>query len=333
VRENFNRPLNRHLEPLPMEKSTMANQPRISVVIPAYNAEHTIARTLDSVLAQTRPVDEVIVIDDGSRDGTTALVSSYASAVRCISQPNAGVAAARNQGIQIARGDWIAFLDADDAWLPEKIERQIPELRPGVDVVNTYVVDQLNVYDKEITFESLWIHNRIGTSTVIARKSTLLEAEGFVEDRRLMSVEDYNLWLRLAGSGKTFTTVREPLTLYTPAAGNLSSQLQRVIQAELFNLELIAGQFHLTESDIAAKRANIYEEYARSYFWMREMLQARQCYAEVLRDRPTLKAALYWAATFVPPFLLNVRRLESRQPPSVEATSSTISSIPLAASR
>jgi hypothetical protein len=253
--------------------------------------------------------------------------------VRCISQPNAGVAAARNQGIQIARGDWIAFLDADDAWLPEKIERQIPELRPGVDVVNTYVVDQLNVYDKEITFESLWIHNRIGTSTVIARKSTLLEAEGFVEDRRLMSVEDYNLWLRLAGSGKTFTTVREPLTLYTPAAGNLSSQLQRVIQAELFNLELIAGQFHLTESDIAAKRANIYEEYARSYFWMREMLQARQCYAEVLRDRPTLKAALYWAATFVPPFLLNARRLESRQPPSVEATSSTISSIPLAASR
>ncbi|MHC5139531.1 MAG: glycosyltransferase family 2 protein, partial [Planctomycetota bacterium] len=100
----------------------------ISAVIPAYNAAKYIARSIDSVLAQTHPVDEIVIVDDGSTDNTAAIIKDYGDKVRYIHQPNAGVSAARNTGIEAATGNWIAFLDADDEWLPEKIKRQVENL-------------------------------------------------------------------------------------------------------------------------------------------------------------------------------------------------------------
>ena len=99
----------------------------VSAVIPAYNSEATLGRALDSVLAQTRPADEIIVVDDASTDGTASLARSYADrGVRLLSLPERrGAAAARNAGIGAAKGDWIAFLDADDEWLPAKLEKQV----------------------------------------------------------------------------------------------------------------------------------------------------------------------------------------------------------------
>ena len=98
----------------------------ISVVIPAWNAEETLARALESVLAQTRPPDEIIVVDDASTDGTVRLAKSYADqGVSFLSlRERRGAAAARNTGIRGAKGRWIAFLDADDEWLPTKLEKQ-----------------------------------------------------------------------------------------------------------------------------------------------------------------------------------------------------------------
>ena len=97
----------------------------ISAVIPAYNAEKYIARTLESVLSQTRPADEIIVVDDGSTDGTCEVVKSFGEKVRYIHQENAGVSAARNTGIENARCELIAFLDADDEWLAEYLQIQM----------------------------------------------------------------------------------------------------------------------------------------------------------------------------------------------------------------
>ncbi len=96
----------------------------ISAVIPAYNCEQYVARAICSVLDQTRPVSEIIVVDDGSTDGTADVIRSFGDQVALIQQTNAGVSAARNTAIRAAKGDWIAFLDADDEWLPDKIERQ-----------------------------------------------------------------------------------------------------------------------------------------------------------------------------------------------------------------
>jgi glycosyltransferase involved in cell wall biosynthesis len=96
--------------------------PRIASVIPAFNREATIGRAIESALAQTRPPFEVIVVDDGSRDGTRAVVEAFGSRVRCLSQPNAGGAAARNAGARAATAEWVAFLDSDDYWTPGHLE-------------------------------------------------------------------------------------------------------------------------------------------------------------------------------------------------------------------
>ena len=101
----------------------------ISVVIPAYNAGRFIRRTIDSVLAQTYTDYEIIVVDDGSTDNTAEIVKSYGSKVRYIYQQNAGDGAARNTGIYAAKGEWIAFLDHDDEWLPEKLRLQMELLK------------------------------------------------------------------------------------------------------------------------------------------------------------------------------------------------------------
>lgn len=96
----------------------------ISVIIPAWNAERHIGRAIGSVLAQSRPAEEIIVVDDGSTDGTAQAVRAFGKAVRLIEQPNAGVSVARNTGIAAATGNWIAFLDADDEWMPDKLRFQ-----------------------------------------------------------------------------------------------------------------------------------------------------------------------------------------------------------------
>jgi len=94
---------------------------KVSAIIPTFNRIGYIHRAIDSLLAQTVPVDEVVIVDDGSTDGTAnAVEASYGSRVRVVRQPNAGVSGARRRGIQEARGEWVAFLDSDDEWLPER---------------------------------------------------------------------------------------------------------------------------------------------------------------------------------------------------------------------
>src|SRR5665213_1535655 len=100
----------------------------VSVVIPAYNAELFIARAIDSVLSQTTPVSEIIVIDDGSTDSTLDLVRGYGDKVRLIAQSNGGPARARNVGVAISSGKYVAFLDADDWWDPDKTKQQLDSL-------------------------------------------------------------------------------------------------------------------------------------------------------------------------------------------------------------
>ncbi len=103
----------------------------ISVVIPAYNAAAFVGEAVASVLGQTRQPDEIIVVDDGSTDGTAALVRRTYPSVIVLEQPNSGVSIARNNGLDAARGDWVAFLDADDVWAPTKLERQWARIAAG----------------------------------------------------------------------------------------------------------------------------------------------------------------------------------------------------------
>lgn len=112
-------------------------QPPISVIIPVYNSERYVDAALESVLAQSRPPTEIIVVDDGSTDQSAQVARRYQPIVQVLHQPHAGPGAARNLGVSVAQGELLAFLDADDLWLPDKLERQVTYLQnhPGIDIV------------------------------------------------------------------------------------------------------------------------------------------------------------------------------------------------------
>jgi len=119
--------------------TSMASAPLVSVVMPAYNVAWCVGRAVDSVLAQDYERRELIVVNDGSTDETRALLAGYGERVTVIDQENRGMSAARNAGIRRARGDYVAFLDADDRWLPGKLSRQVElmETRPELGFCST----------------------------------------------------------------------------------------------------------------------------------------------------------------------------------------------------
>lgn len=198
----------------------------VSVVIPAYNAARHIRRSLDSVLAQTYPEFEVIVVDDGSVDQTSAIVMSYTDPrVQLIRQPNAGVSAARNRGIEAARGDWIAFIDADDRWEPVFLETVVSTARRFPNVVSVFtnfrdsVTGRLMIPEQDgearvlESYFSFLLRNKQGmwSSCVLVHRETLRAIGGFPVG--VTHGEDLDTWARLAWSGP-IAYVPEPLAIY-----------------------------------------------------------------------------------------------------------------------
>jgi len=180
---------------------------RISVIIPSYNRRHTLERALDSVFGQSSAVDEVIVVDDGSTDGSHELVAARYPRAKILRQPNRGVSAARNRGIEAAGGDWIALLDSDDCWLPHKIDRIRTAWRehPGQVLIHSDEIwirrgTRVNPMRRHRKCGG-WIFRHclpicaISPSAAVIRKSTLLDLGLF--DENLPACEDYDLWLRL----------------------------------------------------------------------------------------------------------------------------------------
>jgi len=211
----------------------------VSVVIPAYNAEQTLARAVQSVLDQEKHDGlEIIVVDDGSTDATPRVAESLAkrrpACIRIIHQKNAGPAAARNAGLRAAKGDYIAFLDADDQWLPGKLRMQLAilEADPKVDLVCTAMNGTRFLFRPAqftLRFSNLLPNNIVYTSSVVARKSTLRAAGGFNEARRYS--EDFELWLRIAHRG-TIVALNRPLIRYTKGRG-ISAKLWHMEKGEL----------------------------------------------------------------------------------------------------
>jgi glycosyltransferase involved in cell wall biosynthesis len=210
---------------------------RISVIIPAYNAEPYIDDTIQSALAQTCADDiEIIVIDDGSTDQTVARLRTYGKRVIVDQQPNSGVAAARNRGARAATGEWLAFLDADDIWLPDKLERQLRV--PSADFVYT---DRYNIgargelpeiqsrvtpmYEGDLFVPLLLEGNFITASSVLLRRSLFIEMGGFFEG--LQGTEDWDLWVRIAAE-HPIGLLREPLVRYRFHASGLSRNYRRM---------------------------------------------------------------------------------------------------------
>jgi glycosyltransferase involved in cell wall biosynthesis len=218
-------------------------RPSISVVIAAYNAAPYLGQALDSVLRQAdAPPTEVIVIDDGSTDETPEILARYGDAVRTERQTNAGPARARNHGARIARGQWLAFLDADDLWARRKLARQMRRAESDRTIALIYT-DQMSfgngsprrlsarmtLPEGEI-FQELFRRNFITLSSAMMRRSAFQEAGGFCEE--LMGTEDWDLWLRHAALHPV-GVCRAPLTFYRRHPEGISQHPDHMVAAHL----------------------------------------------------------------------------------------------------
>ena len=179
----------------------------VSVVIPTHNRTETLPRALDSVLEQTVAPNEIIVVDDGSTDDTARLINENYPQIRYLHQENSGVSAARNHGIRKARGDWIALLDSDDAWLGEKLSAQLALIKANpayrlchteeIWVRNGVRVNQMKKHAKS----GGEIFSKCLPMCVISPSSAMIHRSLFEEvglfDESLPACEDYDLWLRI----------------------------------------------------------------------------------------------------------------------------------------
>jgi glycosyltransferase involved in cell wall biosynthesis len=213
----------------------------VSAVIPAFNEERFIATAIESVLSQTYPPVECIVVDDGSTDGTAEVARGFGSQVRLVQGESRGAAAARNRGADLAEGDMLAFLDADDRWLPERLERQVKELeaepRAAAVMCAVEVVDSdqrpLGVIrpDPEPTIEELLqFRSELGStgSNLLATRECYEAIGGF--DETLPSkagAEDWLMIFRLLERG-ALTTIPDVLVQYRVHGGNYSAGAARL---------------------------------------------------------------------------------------------------------
>jgi len=244
---------------------TMPARPSVSAIIPTYNRAPLLGRALDSVYAQTRPPDEIIVVDDGSSDSTRRMIADHFPQVHYLHQRNAGVSAARNYGIQAASGDWLAFLDSDDVWLPDKLAMQLARLDDNPDLTVCHSEEiwirngrRVNPGNKHRKAGG-WIFQMclplcaISPSSVLIHHSVLAATGAF--DETLPACEDYDLWLRVTSRYPVLFIDRPLIIKYGGHADQLSRAFWGMDRFRIEALEKILAEGHLTAEDERAARA------------------------------------------------------------------------------
>lgn len=250
------------------------NDDLVSVVIPAYNVGWCIEKAIKSVLSQTYSHLEIIVVDDGSTDNIATVLQKYRNRIRIFTQSNAGLSNARNRGIRSATGDFVAFLDADDYWLPMKLERQVALLRERPEIGFCSTATRVERLDG--TCLSEWHCPEIETSTlhtiffrnsaiagsgssVLVRRDILLTVGFF--DESLKSLEDVDMWMRLAAITE-YGCVPEPLCVISRRSESMSKNLDIMRTSAL---------------SVMKKNRHLLDRHRRGSFW-------RTAYAGVIAD-------------------------------------------------
>jgi len=227
---------------------------KISVVIPAYNAQDTIISCIESVLNQNSDtIHEIIIVNDGSTDDTEKVVIEYKQGLsieklRIFTQANAGPSKARNFGIKQSSGNWIAFLDSDDRWHPDKISEQVDCVlkNPEYVLVGTTLIKKKNEKNnsiKQISFNMMLFKNWVFTSSVLVRKDILMR---FFFDENKKYGEDFKLWLQISYSNK-LVVLNNGLVYYTenmtdPKGRNISCNLYEMEKNEIENFKFLYNE-------------------------------------------------------------------------------------------
>lgn len=249
--------------------------PTVSVVVPVYNGEVTLAKTLGSILNQTFRDLEVVVIDDGSTDNTLAVVSGFEDPrIKAFSYENGGLPVARNRGIERATGEFISFIDADDLWSVDKIERQIEALnhhpRAGVAYSWTAFVDEQGeyLYVREAShlegnvYPYLLVRNFISNGSNILVRRSVIDAVGLF-DPQLRSVEDWEYYLRLAAHCH-FAVVKQHQIFYRKSSRSMATNIPVMEAAALSVIERSFAKAPAHLQELKAKSlSNLYRYLAK----------------------------------------------------------------------
>ena len=231
----------------------------ISVIIPSYNRARLLPRCLASVIGQNYAPAEIIIVDDGSTDTTKKLVSRCHPEIKLISQKNQGVSAARNAGIRAAKGDWLAFLDSDDTWFPDKLERQVRKIEnsSGECVVHT---NELWVRDG-VRVNQMRKHRKYGGSIfrhclplcVISPSSVMIHRRVFEQvglfDEAMPVCEDYDLWLRICARMPVLFIDKPLITKYGGHEDQLSNKYWGMDRYRIRAIDKILNEAELEPSD------------------------------------------------------------------------------------
>ena len=230
---------------LPAPSRPDSHDPRaVSVIIPAFNYAHFLPQAVASVLGQTHPALELLIVDDGSTDDTRAVVSAITDPrVRYIWQENAGLSASRNTGIREARHPFVAFLDADDMWKPEflaTVLARFAELSEDFACVATGTIRMdaagqpsatsrySSAHTRELTVRDFCLRNHPLSSSVVVKRHVFAESGGF--DTALRSSEDRDMWIRLTARGSRFFLIGEPGAFIRRHPKNMSKNAPRMKQ-------------------------------------------------------------------------------------------------------
>ena len=262
--------------------------PRVSVIIPTYNCKEYVCEAVDSVLNQSFKDFELIIVNDGSTDGTEQVLKKYfegfSDKIKYIEQENKGISAARNIGIQTSSGEFIAFLDADDLWLPEKLATQIVvfDTNPNIGFVhtNTYGFgglsgtylnrywmspEQIKKHSGYIFFEHYFRNIRITVSTVMIRRECLDKVGIFDEYLSLLGCEDRDLFLRILWQFEAIY-VDEPLAKYRDRTDSMGQDFGKMIIAQEYVYDKITKLYGLPNSYKKKALSSVYYEWASAFY-------------------------------------------------------------------
>jgi glycosyltransferase involved in cell wall biosynthesis len=289
-------------------------RPRVAAIIPCFNASKYIGEAVESALGQTYGHVDVIVVNDGSTDDFDRAIAPFRDRITLISQPNSGQGAARNRGMAAARATFVAFLDADDRWHPEKTSRQVATLAAhpecglvhsarrlvgsaGATIPRSPLTPELREQAHGDCLWQLIQRNSIIISSVMVRRS-LLDGERFSTD--MGGVEDWDMWVRLAGRTR-FAWIDEPLTDYRVHETNFSWDTRTMSRAtvKLMDGVLRREQDPKIRLAAAAQRREYMLEVAHLEFERGDHHEARRWFSQAF---PRLKAAdlVRYGATYVP---------------------------------
>lgn len=304
----------------------MMTAPLVSVIIPTYNHARFVVQAVQSVLAQTYPHVEVIVVDDGSTDETAQVLEPFAGRIKVVKQANGGVAAARNHGFTFAQGHYLTFLDADDLFLPEKLARDVAllEADPAVGVAycswfyvaedGEQVLGELRPRQNGDLLEDLLLrrfHCVPGAATI---RRTALEQVGLF-DVNCAAAADTDLWVRLAYAGYRFASVDEPLFRYRSVAGSMSRQLTRQEQDEFTRLDTFFAAPNV-RPEVQALRPRAYAvllyEYASKYFHLGDVSKGRDYLRQATVLCPALAQDADWLVAWLAAYALSPGVAEAR---------------------